>query len=86
MHFILEYIHANPGCSATQVRKAVMAKNGIDPNDRSNRGYYCDYFNNCPSRASNSYWSAPERPNGRRKLVLTPKGMARLNWYRSRAV
>ena len=40
LKFIAQYLHVNPGATATQVRRALCENNG----KRYSKGYYTEYF------------------------------------------
>jgi len=85
MQFMLQYIHDNIGCSVGDVRRATMRKNGIDP--KKSPSYYIAAFSGW-GRKSRTYWTITPKAlkYGAGSIRLTPEGMARLNWYKSKTV
>ena len=84
--FIATYIFNNPGCTSTDARKALCAKNGITwTNGTDMRGQYTTYFNtgwiggdSWPKNPCGRYWKRTTRPDGKTGHLLTLEGLSKV--------
>jgi len=84
--FLADYIFNNPGCTSTDARKALCAKNGVvwtTPTEM--RGQYTTYFctgwiggYSWPKNPCGRYWRRMTRPDGKTGHILTLGGLGKV--------
>ncbi len=86
IEFIATYIFNNPGCTSTEVRRALTENNGrVWTNGTEMRGQYTAYFctgwiggSSWPRNPCGRYWHRMKRPDGKNGHLLTTEGLSKV--------